>query len=59
MTKKEWRTTCERVAAERGKFLIDDPSSALNIVVPNNRQGSGRSNADEGLSSKLSGKAIP
>ena len=59
MTKKEWRTTCERVAAERGKFLLDDPSSALPTVVPNNRQGSGRNNADEGLSSKLPSNAIP
>ena len=26
MTTKEWRTTCERVASERGKFLLDNPS---------------------------------
>jgi hypothetical protein len=26
MTKMEWRTTCERVASERGKFLIDNPT---------------------------------
>jgi hypothetical protein len=26
MTKVEWRTTCERVASERGKFLIDNPT---------------------------------
>src|SRR5436190_8031258 len=25
MTRKEWRTTCERVAAERGKFLLENP----------------------------------
>lgn len=24
MTRKEWRTTCERVAAERGKFLLEN-----------------------------------
>jgi hypothetical protein len=23
MSKKEWRTTCERVASERGKFLLE------------------------------------
>jgi hypothetical protein len=26
MTTKEWRATCERVASERGKFLIDNPT---------------------------------
>ena len=26
MTKKEWRTTCNRVASERGKFLLDNPT---------------------------------
>jgi hypothetical protein len=26
MTKQEWRATCERVAAERGKFLLDNPT---------------------------------
>jgi hypothetical protein len=26
MTKKEWRNTCERVATERGKFLLDNPT---------------------------------
>jgi hypothetical protein len=25
MTKVEWRTTCQRVSAERRKFLIDGP----------------------------------
>jgi hypothetical protein len=25
MSKKEWKTTCERVAAERGKFLLENP----------------------------------
>jgi hypothetical protein len=59
MTKREWRATCERVATERGKFLLDDPSSALPIVVPKGRQGSGHKNADEGLASKLPSKAVP
>ena len=27
MTRKEWRTTCERVAAERGQFLLTNPDS--------------------------------
>jgi hypothetical protein len=27
MTRKEWRTTCERVAAERRKFLLENPDS--------------------------------
>jgi hypothetical protein len=27
MTRKEWRTTCERVAAERGQFLLQNPES--------------------------------
>jgi hypothetical protein len=27
MTRKEWRTTCERVAAERRIFLFQDPGS--------------------------------
>ena len=27
MTPKEWRTTCERVAAERRQFLLQDPGS--------------------------------
>jgi hypothetical protein len=27
MTKKEWRTTCQRVAAERGKFLLENPTA--------------------------------
>ena len=26
MTKNEWRTTCQRVAAERGQFLLENPS---------------------------------
>ena len=25
MTKGEWRTTCQRVAADRGKFLLENP----------------------------------
>jgi hypothetical protein len=29
MTRKEWRTTCERVAAERGKFLRETPLDSL------------------------------
>jgi hypothetical protein len=28
MNRKEWRTTCERVSAERGKFLRENPSYA-------------------------------
>ena len=27
MSKKEWRTTCERVAIERRQFLLQDPGS--------------------------------
>jgi hypothetical protein len=27
MTKQEWRTTCERVAAERGKFLLENSAA--------------------------------
>ena len=27
MTRKEWRTTCDRVAVERGTFLLQDPAS--------------------------------
>jgi hypothetical protein len=27
MTRKEWRTTCERVAVERRQFLLQDPGS--------------------------------
>ena len=27
MTRKEWRVTCERVAAERRQFLLKDPGS--------------------------------
>jgi hypothetical protein len=26
MTRREWRTTCERVSAERGKFLRENPT---------------------------------
>lgn len=26
MTKSEWRTTCQRVAADRGRFLIEHPT---------------------------------
>jgi hypothetical protein len=26
MTKAEWRTTCRRVAAERGRFLVENPN---------------------------------
>jgi hypothetical protein len=26
MTRQEWRTTCERVSAERGKFLRENPT---------------------------------
>jgi hypothetical protein len=32
MTKVEWRTTCQRVANERGKFLTDNPS-----IIPKRR----------------------
>jgi hypothetical protein len=27
MTQKEWRTTCNRVAVERGNFLLQNPAS--------------------------------
>lgn len=27
MTSVEWRTTCQRVAADRQKFLLEDPNS--------------------------------
>ena len=27
MSRKEWRTTCERVAVERRQFLLQDPGS--------------------------------
>jgi hypothetical protein len=27
MTRKEWRITCERVAVERGQFLLQDPAA--------------------------------
>jgi hypothetical protein len=26
MTRKEWKTTCERVATERGRFLLQNPT---------------------------------
>jgi hypothetical protein len=32
MTKKEWRTTCRRVAAERGRFLLETPDMDLTRV---------------------------
>jgi hypothetical protein len=32
MTKMEWRTTCERVASERGKFLIDNPTLGSELL---------------------------
>jgi hypothetical protein len=31
MTKREWRITCERVATERGKFLVEN--SAMDAFV--------------------------
>ena len=31
MTRKEWRTTCERVASERGKFLLETPLDSLSM----------------------------
>jgi hypothetical protein len=34
MTSVEWRTTCQRVAADRQKFLLEDPSSfSMNTKV--------------------------
>jgi hypothetical protein len=34
MTSSEWRTTCQRVAADRQKFLLEDPSSfSMNTKV--------------------------
>ena len=32
MSKTEWRTTCERVATERSKFLIDNPNVGATIL---------------------------
>ena len=29
MTRKEWRTTCERVAGERRQFLLQDPGNFM------------------------------
>src|SRR5215510_13679906 len=26
MTKQEWRTTCQRVSEERGRFLLENPT---------------------------------
>ena len=36
MTRNEWRTTCERVSQERGKFLRENPSSkpAIGDTLP-------------------------
>ena len=36
MSRKEWRTTCERVSQERGKFLRETPSSkpAIGDTLP-------------------------
>ena len=28
MTKNDWRVTCQRVAADRGKFLLETPGAA-------------------------------
>ena len=39
MTKTEWRTTCERVALERGKFLLDNPTVGAGFLGnPSGRQ---------------------
>jgi hypothetical protein len=29
MTTKEWRVTCQRVASERGKFLLETPNAMV------------------------------
>ena len=36
MSRSEWRTTCERVSQERGKFLRENPSSkpAIGDTLP-------------------------
>ena len=36
MSRNEWRTTCERVSQERGKFLRENPSSkpAIGDTLP-------------------------
>ena len=31
MTRNEWRITCERVASERGKFLLETPLDSLSM----------------------------
>ena len=36
MTKIEWRTTCQRVAAERGKFLVENPT--MGVGAPKNQR---------------------
>ena len=36
MTKKEWQTTCQRVAAERGKFLLE--TSTMGSFVKGRRR---------------------
>jgi uncharacterized protein len=34
MTTNEWRTTCNRVAVERGKFLLEDPGVPQRMAEP-------------------------
>jgi hypothetical protein len=38
MTKQEWRTTCERVASERGNYLLENPAAGTMLLeVTKNR----------------------
>jgi len=37
MSPREWEVTCQRVANERGKFLLENPDTSL-IMGPKGRQ---------------------
>jgi hypothetical protein len=37
MSPREWEVTCQRVASERGKFLLENPDISL-IMSPKGRQ---------------------
>jgi len=32
MTRREWQATCKRVASERGKFLLDNPTVGASLL---------------------------
>jgi hypothetical protein len=32
MTKQEWRATCERVASERGNYLLENPLASVMLL---------------------------